>query len=164
MDAFQEILTESVGLAIAKAFAAAGNQLPVEGTVFMSVSDPDKPAAREIARHLKDMRFEIVATEGTAKHLEEEGIPALHVYKVGEGPRPHVVDIIKNGGINLIINTPVGRTSRVDDKAIRTEAVSHGVPCVTTMEGAAAAVDGIRALRDGILQVKSLQEYHRTGI
>lgn len=146
MDAFQEILTESVGLAIAKAFAAAGNQLPVEGTVFMSVSDPDKPAAREIARHLNDMRFEIIATEGTAKY------------------RPHVVDIIINGGINLIINTPVGRTSRVDDKAIRTEAVSHGVPCVTTMEGAAAAVDGIRALRDGILQVKSLQEYHRTGI
>ena len=146
MDAFQEILTESVGLAIAKAFAAAGNQLPVEGTVFMSVSDPDKPAAREIARHLTDMRFKIVATEGTAKY------------------RPHVVDIIKNGGINLIINTPVGRTSRVDDKAIRTEAVSHGVPCVTTMEGAAAAVDGIRALGDGILQVRSLQEYHRTGI
>lgn len=112
----------------------------------MSVSDPDKPAAREIARHLTDMRFEIVATEGTAKH------------------RPHVVDIIKNGGINLIINTPVGQTSRVDDKAIRTEAVSRGVPCVTTMEGAAAAVDGIRALRDGILQVRSLQEYHRTGI
>lgn len=119
-------------LSRAKAFAAAGNQLPVEGTVFMSVSDPDKPASREIARHLTDMRFEIVATEGTAKH------------------RPHVVDIIKNGGINLIINTPVGRTSRVDDKAIRSEAVSRGVPCVTTI--------------DGILQVRSLQEYHRTGI
>lgn len=86
MDAFQEILTESVGLAIAKAFAAAGNQLPVEGTVFMSVSDPDKPASREIARHLTDMRFEIVATEGTAKH------------------RPQVVDIIKKTVVSILLS------------------------------------------------------------
>ncbi len=150
----------SVGLAIAKAFASAGNQLPVDGTVFLSVSDPDKPAALEVASQLTEMGFEIVATEGTAKHLKAAGVGAIHVYKVGEGPRPHVVDRIKNGEIDLIINTPLGRAPRADDKSIRTEAVSRGVPCITTMEGAAAAVDGIRALREGILQVRSLQEYH----
>jgi carbamoyl-phosphate synthase large subunit len=152
--------SDSVGLAIAKAFAAAGNQLPVEGRVFLSVSDPDKPAAREVGRRLTEMGFTILATTGTANYLAEAGVEAVHVYKVGEGPRPHVVDRIKNGEIDLIINTPIGRTPRADDTTIRTEAVSRAVPCITTMKGATAAVDGIRALKEGILQVKSLQEYH----
>lgn len=150
----------SPGLAIAKALAAAGNQLPVRGTIFLSVSDPDKPAALEVARNLKEMEFVIVATEGTAEYIQRAGVEAEQVFKVGEGPRPHVVDRIKNGEINLIINTPMGRGPRLDDQAIRTEAVMHGVPCITTMKGAAAAADGIRALREGILQVTSLQEYH----
>ena len=152
--------SSSVGLAIAKAFAAAGNQLPVSGTVFLSVADPDKAVALEIGRQLTELGFTIVATTGTAKHLAEAGVEAVHVYKVGEGPRPHVVDRIKNGDIDLIINTPIGRTPRADDTTIRTEAVSRAVPCITTMKGATAAVDGIRALKKGILQVKSLQEYH----
>ena len=153
--------SSSVGLAIAKAYSAAGNRLPVEGTVFLSVADSDKPVALEIGRQLTELGFTIVATTGTAKHLAEAGVEAVHVYKVGEGPRPHVVDRIKNGDIDLIINTPIGRSPRADDTTIRTEAVSRAVPCITTMKGATAAVDGIRALKKGILQVKSLQEYHR---
>jgi len=155
------------GSAIAKAFAAAGNELPEEGRVFLSVADGDKPAARGIARSLSEMGFEILATEGTGAYLEGAGIATSNVYKVGEGPRPHVVDRIKNREVDLIINTPRGRGPHMDDRVIRTEAIAHSIPCITTMEGARAAVDGIRSVREGTLQVKTLQEYHRdrpTGI
>ncbi|MFO7769210.1 MAG: carbamoyl-phosphate synthase large subunit [bacterium] len=151
------------GRAIAKAFAAAGNELPEKGRIFLSVSDPDKPAARIIAGALADLGFEILATEGTGRYLEEAGIPVSHVYKVGEGPRPHVVDRIKNHEVDLIINTPRGRGPYMDDRVIRTEAIAHSIPCITTMEGASAAVDGIRSIRKGTLQVKTLQEYHSAG-
>jgi len=149
-----------LGQAIAKALAAAGTRLPLSGTVFLSVSDPDKPALLPIARRLRELGFRLLATSGTAAFLEAGGVPAERVHKVGEGPRPHVVDRIKNGEVALIVNTPLGRESHLDDRAIRTEAVTRQVPCITTLEGAAAAIDGIAALREGALQVKSLQEYH----
>jgi carbamoyl-phosphate synthase large subunit len=149
-----------LGQAIAKAFAAAGTHLPVSGTVFISVSDPDKPGALTTARRLQELGFRLLATAGTADFLMAGGVEAERVHKVGDGPRPHVVDRIKNGEIDLVINTPLGRDPYRDDKTIRTEAVARQVPCITTLEGAAAAVDGIRALREGALQVKSLQEYH----
>jgi carbamoyl-phosphate synthase large subunit len=152
--------SEHVGLATAKAFAAAGLRLPDSGTVFISVSDPHKSAALKVARELQELGFRILATQGTAAQLNESGVDAIHIFKVGEGPRPHVVDRIKNGEVDLIINTPLGRDPYLDDRAIRTEAVARGVPCITTMEGAVAAVDGIRAMVEGTLQVKSLQEYH----
>jgi carbamoyl-phosphate synthase large subunit len=152
--------SDSVGLAIARAFAAAGVRLPESGTVFISVSDQDKPVALKVARELRDLGFQILATQGTAAHLTAAGVDAIHIFKVGEGPRPHVVDRIKNGDVDLIINTPLGRDPHLDDRAIRTEAVARGVPCITTLEGARAAVDGIRAMAEGTLQVKSLQEYH----
>jgi carbamoyl-phosphate synthase large subunit len=149
-----------LGQAIAKAFAAAGTHLPVSGTVFISVSDPDKPGALMTARRLQELGFRLLATAGTADFLMTGGVETETVHKVGDGPRPHVVDRIKNGEIDLVINTPLGRDPYRDDKTIRTEAVARQVPCITTLEGAAAAVDGIRALREGALQVKSLQEYH----
>jgi carbamoyl-phosphate synthase large subunit len=149
-----------LGQAIAKALAAAGTHLPVSGTVFLSVTDPDKPALLKTAWRLSGLGFRLLATSGTAAFLNAGGVEAEAVYKVGEGPRPHVVDRIKNGEVALIINTPLGRDSYLDDKAIRTEAVARQVPCITTLEGAAAAIDGIEALREGALQVKSLQEYH----
>jgi len=152
-----------VGQAIGKAFAAAGMSLPVEGTVFLSVCDGDKPAAVAVARRFEALGLRIMATAGTAAALSASGIAVEEVWKVGEGPRPHVVDRIKNSEIDLIINTPVGRGARTDDTMIRTEAVLHGVPCITTMSGAAAAAEGIEARREGRLQVRSLQEYHGTA-
>ena len=146
-----------LGGAIAKALAAAGNRLPVTGRVFLSVADRDKPEALRLARTLIELGFEIVATEGTRRVLAEEGLPARHVYKVTEGPRPHVVDRIKNGEVDLIVNTPLGRDPYRDDRLIRTEAVARGVPCITTMEGALAAAEGIRALQRGDLGARSLQ-------
>jgi len=148
------------GLAFAKAFLSTGYELPTGGTVFLSVVDQDKAKALEVAKQLKDLGFEIMATEGTAEYFRQAGIESTHIFKVGEGPRPHVVDRIKNGEIDLIINTPFGRGPRTDDRTIRTEAVARGVPCITTLKGAAAAANGIRALQEGVLQITTLQEYH----
>ncbi len=153
----------SPGLAFAKAFSSTGYELPTQGTVFLSVVDHDKAEALKVAKQLKELGFEIMATEGTAEYFRQAGIEVTHIFKVGEGPRPHVVDRIKNGDIDLIINTPFGRGARTDDRSIRTEAVARGVPCITTLKGAAAAANGIRALQEGVLQVTSLQEYHGAG-
>ncbi len=150
----------SPGLAFAKAYSSTGYELPAGGTVFISVVDRDKAHALEVAKQLSDLGFEIMATEGTAEYFRQAGIEAIHIFKVGEGPRPHVVDRIKNGEIDLIINTPFGRGARFDDRSIRTEAVAQGVPCITTLKGAAAAANGILARKEGVLQVTSLQEYH----
>ena len=148
------------GKAYAKSQIAAGQNLPRTGTVFVSVKDRDKRAIIMIARGLMDLGFQIVATHGTGKILERNGVPARHVFKVGEG-RPTVVDLIKNGEIQLVINTPSGKRPKADEVAIRTAALQHNIPIVTTIPGASATVEGIDALIKGEISVRSLQEYHQ---
>ncbi len=152
-------ISEDFGIAFAKAQAAAGNTIPTEGTVFISVNDHDKGGVLPHARALHETGFQIIATRGTAEFLEAQGVPAERVFKVNEG-RPNVVDRIKSGGIHLIINTPLGRESFYDDGPIRTNATLHGVLCVTTLTAAAATVQAIRALRKHAVTVSSLQEIH----
>src|SRR3954466_1530235 len=147
------------GSAFAKAQLAAGVKLPSSGAVFISVSNHDKPAVVQIARDLKSLGFDLVATRGTANFLRAHGIDAEIVFKVNEG-RPHVGDEILNHRIQLVINTPLGRESFFDDKFVRRTAMMQQVPCITTLTGAAAAVYAIRALNTEGLTVRSLQEYH----
>ena len=149
------------GRAYAKSQIAAGQELPREGTVFVSVKDRDKRVIIMIARGLMDLGFQIVATYGTGKVLERNGVPARHVFKVGEG-RPTVVDLIKNGEIQLVINTPSGKRPKADEVAIRTAALQHNIPIVTTIAGASATVEGIAALIKGAIDVRPLQEYHQS--
>jgi carbamoyl-phosphate synthase large subunit len=147
------------GAAFAKAQLAAGVKLPSSGTVFISVSNHDKPAVVQIARDLKGLGFDLIATRGTANYLRAHGVDAEIVFKVNEG-RPHVGDEIVNHRIQLVINTPLGRESFFDDKFVRRSAMMQQVPCITTLTGAAAAVYAIRALHTEGLTVRSLQEYH----
>jgi len=149
------------GRAYAKSQIAAGQNLPREGTIFISVKDRDKRAIIMIARGLLDLGFQIVATHGTGTILERNGVPARYVFKVGEG-RPTVVDLIKNGEIQLVINTPSGKRPKADEVAIRTAALQHNIPIVTTIAGASATVEGIAALIKGAIDVRSLQEYHQS--
>jgi carbamoyl-phosphate synthase large subunit len=148
------------GRAYAKSQIAAGQNLPQGGTVFVSVKDRDKRAIIMIARGLINLGFQIVATHGTGKVLERNGVPAAHVFKVGEG-RPTVVDLIKNGEIQLVINTPSGKRPKADEVAIRTAALQYNIPIVTTIPGAWATVEGIAALIKGEIGVRPLQEYHQ---
>jgi carbamoyl-phosphate synthase large subunit len=148
------------GRAYAKSQLAAGQNLPRQGTVFVSVKDRDKRAIIMIARGLMDMGFQIVATHGTGKVLERNGVPARYVFKVGEG-RPSVVDLIKNNEIQLVINTPSGKRPKADEVAIRTAALQYNIPIVTTIPGAWATVEGVAALIKGELNVRPLQEYHQ---
>jgi carbamoyl-phosphate synthase large subunit len=149
------------GTAFAKAQLAAGMKLPSSGAVFISVSNHDKPAVVQIARDLKALGFRLVATRGTANFVRAHGIDAEIVFKVNEG-RPHVGDELVNGRIHLVINTPVGRESFFDDKVVRRMAMMQQVPCITTLTGAAAAVQAIKSLHTEGLTVRSLQEYHGT--
>jgi carbamoyl-phosphate synthase large subunit len=156
-------ISEDFGIAFAKAQAAAGNTIPTEGTVFISVNDFDKVGVLAHARALHETGFHIIATGGTAEFLNAQGVPAERVFKVNEG-RPNIVDRIKSGGIHLIINTPLGRESFYDDGPIRTNAIQRGVLCVTTLTAAAATVSAIRALRKHTVTVASLQEIHEGGV
>ena len=150
---------ERFGLAFAKAQLAAGQKIPLKGKVFISVNDHDKPLAVALARDLAELGFKLVATRGTAAAIRAAKIKVERVYKVEEG-RPNVVDHIKNASIDLIINTPLGRDSRYDEKAIRRAAVQHGVTCITTISAATAAVNGIGAQRERGIEVACLQELH----
>jgi carbamoyl-phosphate synthase large subunit len=152
-------IATSFGHAFAKAQSGSGCPLPSSGTAFISVNDFDKETVVPIAANLANLGFRIIATRGTAAHLQMRGVAAEEVYKVNEG-RPNIVDHIKNGQVAMIINTPLGRGSYFDEPSIRKSATQHGVPCITTLSAAAAAVAGIRALREEALTVKSLQEYH----
>ncbi len=145
--------------AFAKAQAAAGVLLPTEGTVFITVTDTDKPAATQMAARFHDLGFELIATGGTAQSISSMGVPVTRINKVGEGS-PHVVDLIRERRCDLVINTPTGSGARADGQAIRTAAVRHGIPCVTTMTGASAAVRAIAAQMQGEPEVLSLQEIH----
>jgi carbamoyl-phosphate synthase large subunit len=147
--------------AFAKAQAAAGALLPNDGTVFITVTDGDKPGAYAIASRLEDLGFRIVATAGTAQAIRGMGVRVAEVLKkVGEGS-PNVVDLIETGEIGLVINTPTGSGARADGWEIRRAAVARGIPCITTLSGAHAAARAISAARSGEPKVMSLQELHR---
>ncbi len=146
-------------LAFAKAQIAASSSLPLEGTVFVSVKDRDKAAIVPIARSLQEWGFKLAATSGTAKALAENKIQAETLKKIEEGS-PNALDLIRSGKLSLVINTPAGEKPRQDEVRIRTLAVTHGVPCVTTMEGARASVGGIRAMKERKMGVKAVQSYH----
>ena len=128
-------------------------------TAFSSVNNHDKPAVVQIARDLRDVGFRLVATRGTANYLRVHGLDVEIVFKVNEG-RPHVGDEILNNRIQLVINTPLGRESFFDDRTVRRIAMMHSVPCITTLTGAAASVNAIKALHTDGLTVRALQEYH----
>jgi len=156
-------VASSFGLAFSKAQLAAGQEIPSSGRVFISVNDHDKPRAIELARELTELGFKLVATRGTRAALAAAGITAERAQKVHEG-RPNVVDLIKSGSLSLLINTPLGRASRFDDKAIRRAAVQYRVSSITTLAGAAAAVRGVRSQREHGICVTSLQELHRAPV
>jgi carbamoyl-phosphate synthase large subunit len=145
--------------AFGKAQAAAGVSLPQEGTVFITVTDTDKPAATQIAARFHDLGFQIVATAGTSQAVSAMGVPVTRINKIAEGS-PHVVDWIREGRVDLVINTPTGSGARTDGYEIRTAAVRRGIPCITTMTGASAAVRAIAAQREREAEVRSLQELH----
>jgi carbamoyl-phosphate synthase large subunit len=147
------------GVALAKALVASGTGLPTSGTVFVSVANRDKRAIVMPARRLADLGFRLLATRGTAGVLARAGIAVRPVAKVSDGS-PHVVDLLRRGSIDLVINTPFGRGPRTDGYHIRTAAAGAGVPCVTTMQGAFAAVRGIEALLQGATEPMSIQEHH----
>ena len=148
------------GEAFAKAQIAAGQHLPLKGTVFLSVNDHDKPALAALGRRFVEMGFHLVATHGTADVLHAAGLEVERVYKVQEG-RPNVVDLIKGDRIHLIVNTPRGQDTVFDEKAIRRAAVLARIPTITTLSAANAAAEGIAALQEGTLSVVSLQQLHR---
>ena len=145
--------------AFAKAQAAAGAALPLEGSVFISVTDDDKAAATQIASRFHDLGFEIVATRGTAQAISRMGIPVQAINKIAEGS-PHVVDYIRDEDVDLVINTPTGSGARSDGYEIRNAAVRGGVPCITTMTGASAVARAINAVRTRGAEPRSLQELH----
>jgi len=152
-------VADNFGEAFAKAQTAAGQKLPTQGTVFISVTDHDKTHVAEVARRFVDMGFKLVATAGTADILEGAGMTVERVYKVKEG-RPNVVDLIKGERIQLIINTPTGLEPWFDEKAIRRAAVTAHIPTITTISAARAAADGIAALQRGEVRVQALQQLH----
>ncbi len=147
-------------MAFAKSQMAAGNSLPLKGKLFISVSDRLKPRISAIAREYHDLGFVIVATEGTRKAIKEGGVPCELVHKIAEGRRPNILDMMKNGEIAMIINTPSEKETRKDEVLIRSTSVSTRTPIQTTLRGARAAAHAIGSLQKNHLQVKTLQEYH----
>ena len=148
-----------LGLAFAKSQLASQWPLPTAGNVFISVKDIDKPNVIAIAREYAQLGFGIIATSGTAGHLAAAGLEVTKVFKVAEG-RPNVLDLVKNGQIQFIINTPSGKTPRQDEVKIRTAALAQRIPIMTTVRAASASAKGIRSLQKGGMTVRSLQEYH----
>ncbi|MBU6364669.1 MAG: carbamoyl-phosphate synthase large subunit [Gemmatimonadetes bacterium] len=152
-------IDEDFGTAFLKAQAAADNGLPREGAVFVTVNDADKPSATALARRLAAMGFRLYATAGTARHLEAHGVAATVVRKVSEGS-PHGVDLLREGAVQLLVNTPQGQRAQVDDERLRQAAIAGRVPYTTTLSAASAAVDAIAARRSRDPGVRSLQEWH----
>ncbi len=148
---------DSFGMAFGKAEIAAGGPLPEKGTVCVTVNPHDKATVTPIIRRFHDLGFRIIATEGTSRYLRARGIPAERVLKVGEG-RPHILDKLISGEIQLLINTPLGKKSQYDDYAMRRGAIAYKVPYCTTMSAASAACDAVIALRSRRREVMSLQE------
>ena len=152
-------MASSYGMAFFKAQEATQTSLPVNGTVLITIADRDKDKILETARNFIEMNFKILATGGTQKFLEQNGIKAEPILKVHEG-RPNIVDAITNGDINLVINTPAGKQSEYDDSYIRKSAIKYKVPYITTTSAALASSKGIKDRQSRQYQVKSLQEYH----
>ena len=152
-------LADSFGLAYYKAQEATQQRLPAEGTVLITVEQKDKDGVLEVARAFEKIGFKIKASEGTHKFLTGNGIAAERISKMHEG-RPNIVDAIKNGEIQLVINTPAGRLSKYDDSYIRKSAIKYKIPYITTIAAAVAAVKGIAAFCEGHGRAKSLQSYH----
>ncbi len=152
-------MAKTYGEAFFKAQVAASQFLPLGGTVLITVSERDRPGALEAARRFTELGFSLVATEGMHMFLAKSGIPSSHILKLHEG-RPNIVDAIKNGEIQLIVNTPVGKMSVHDDSYIRKAAIKYQVPHITTTAAAIAAVKGISAVLQGRGDVRSLQQYH----
>jgi len=151
--------SSSFGVAFAKAQLSVGQRLPESGTAFVSVNNDDKANLVPIAKDLAALGFRLLATRGPAAHLRAYGLHVDVVFKVNEG-RPNIADEIVNRQIALIVNTPLGRESFFDDRAVRRAAMMHEVPCITTLTGAAAAVSAIRAIRERGVDVRALQDYH----
>jgi carbamoyl-phosphate synthase large subunit len=149
----------SFGMAFVKAMLGVGQRLPEEGTVCVSVNNDDKAEVLPIAKGLAALGFQVAGTRGTAAYLRAHGIECSVIYKVNEG-RPSLADEIVNRKVAMVINTPLGRESFFDDKAVRRAAMMAGVPCITTITGAAAALEAIRALRTEGLSVRALQDYY----
>ena len=151
-------VAQEFGSAFARAQIGAGNALPTAGTVFLTVNDHDKPAAAELARRFHGMGFGIKATHGTASYLRERGVPCDAVHKVSVA-RPHGIDLIKNGGVQLLVNTPLGQRAQKDDESLRQAAISHRIAYTTTLSAATAACDAIEALAGRTPEVRSIQEW-----
>jgi carbamoyl-phosphate synthase large subunit len=152
-------VAESFGMAFAKAQLSADNRLPNQGTILLTVNDFDKDAVTPIARRFQEMGFRLVGTEGTARHLRGRGIPVSRVFKVHEG-RPHGIDLILNGEVQMLINTPFGKHAQQDDYSLRQAAIAHGVAYTTTLSAASAACDAILSMRSRAPSVRSIQEWH----
>ena len=148
---------DSFGMAFAKAEISAGMDLPLEGSIIITVNEQDKATVAPIARRLHEMGFHILATRGTARYLRAQGIPVEQVFKVNEG-RPNCADHLISGEVALLINTPLGKKSQYDDYAMRRAAITYKVPYITTMSAASAATDAILALRSRRREVKCVQE------
>jgi carbamoyl-phosphate synthase large subunit len=156
-------MDDDLGIAFAKTQMAAKPALPLKGKVFFSVKDSDKPHAVALARDFLGLGFTICSTTGTAKLLQQNGIEVQFVNKMAEG-RPNCVDMIKNGEIQLVINTPKGMIPRNDENAIRAAAYANNVCIMTTITGARAAINGIRAMKARLVDVRPLQEYRYNTI
>ena len=152
-------VAESFGMAFAKAQISADNRLPADGTILLTVNAFDKDGITPIARRFHEMGFKLLGTEGTARHLKGRGIPVSRVFKVHEG-RPHGIDLILNGDVQMLINTPYGKHAQQDDYSLRQAAIAHGVAYTTTLSAASAACDAILSMKSRKPSVRSIQEWH----
>ena len=153
-------ISDSFGSAFAKAQLAAGNGLPLDGTILVTVNDNDKATVTPIVRRFHEMGFRLMATGGTARYLRARGIPVKSVFKVHEG-RPNCLDMILNGDVQLLVNTPLGKHAQWDDYTLRQAAIRNRVAYTTTMSAASAASDAILSLRSRKSAVRSLQEWQQ---
>jgi carbamoyl-phosphate synthase large subunit len=148
------------GLAFAKSQSAAGSPLPLAGNVFISVKDGHKDAVVPVARGFHELGFQVFATSGTARHLDAAGVPNTRLFKLAEQRRPNVLDMIKNGEIQLVVNTPASHTAREDEVRIRSAAVANRVAILTTLRAAEVSIQAIRSLQANAPGVRPLQDYH----
>ena len=153
-------IDEDLGMAYAKSQISGFNPLPMEGNVFISVSDRDKDAAVSVAAQFVEAGFTLFATGGTYRRLKEAGVDAQRLYKLAERKRPNVLDMMKNGEIQFVVNTPSSHESREDEVIIRSTAVANKVSHCTNLAAADASVKAIRSLQEREFKVKPLQEYY----
>jgi len=152
-------IDKDFGIAFGKSQISCGNRIPLEGRIFISLKDKDKPASVPIVKKMLDLGISVIATRGTAEYLKDHGLEVEVVNKVAEG-RPHIVDKIKNKEIHFVINTVSGAQAQKDSFSIRQSALQYRVPFTTTIWGATAAVNAIEMLKKKRMNIKSIQEYH----